>query len=248
MILSRKFVVPALKAVCSTGLMTAFVGSLGCGTMTQPVDRAALESAQSELMRPVSGDPAALYRLRLSSSGGLRLALLTSGREGRLTVSEPFGSAVSITSWNGSAPPDFFDLRAGCRLEAAGLSQALGIGALPLPQAVKLLSGRLPVEEGDAVSVGEDGRLLVTGRGWSAYVELIADPWRVASLEDAGSKIPTWRLVLSDHSSSVPGIARIEKADGRWAELELVRLEWNDGASMPLLPALPLCVEEDSQP
>ena len=215
--------------------------------MSPPVDRVALESARSQLTRPLPGDPAALYRLRLSSSGGLRLALLTAGREGRMTVSEPFGSAVSITSWNGPDPPDFFDLRSGCRLEAAGLSQALGVGALPLPQAVKLLSGRLPVEEGDAVSVGEDGRLLVKGRGWSARVELIADPWRVISLEDAGSSTPTWRIVLSDHSSSVPGSARIEKADGGWAELELVRLEWNDGALLPPLPVLPLCVV-DSQP
>ncbi len=225
------------------GLLVATVLVMGCGTTAPPLDPGALDSAAAKLTLPLPGDPAALYRLRLPSSGGLRLALLTNGQQGRLTVSEPFGSAVSITSWIGSGPPDFFDLRQGCRLEAAGLSQVLGVGALPLPQAVNLLCGRLPVAEGDALVPGEDGRLVVTGRGWSAHVELIADPWRVNSVEDSESKTPGWRLVLSDHSSSVPGSVRIEKADGRWAELELVRLEWNEGADLPPLPDLPLCFE-----
>ena len=159
-----------------------------------------------------------------------------------MTVSEPFGSAVSITAWSGLDSPDFFDLREGCRLEALGLTQALGVGALPLPQAVLLLGGRLPAGEGDEVVAGEDGRIVVRGRGWSANVEIAADPWRVVQVEDAESIAPTWRLSLSDHSSSVPGAMRIEKADGRWAELELVRLEWKDGEDLPPLPELPLCV------
>ena len=236
--------VPILKAACVLGLLGALVSLFGCATVTPPLDQGALESAVSVLNRPLPGDPAALYRLRVSASGGLRMALLTSGRDGRLTVSEPFGSAVSITSWNGADEPEFFDLRQRCRIEAAGLSHALGVGALPLPQAVKLLGGRLPVEEGDALRVGGDGRLLVGGSGWSAHVELAADPWRVISVADAESTTPAWRLVLSDHTSSVPGSVRIEKEDGRWAELELVRLEWSEDVSLPLLPDLPLCLED----
>ena len=167
----------------------------------------------------------------------------TSGGQGRLTVSEPFGSAVSLTAWTVSDPPVFFDLREGCRLDTADMSQVLGVRALPLPAAVRLLGGRLPTEPGDSVSVRGDGRLVVEGRGWTAVLTVEADPWRVVSVEeeraDGG---PGWRIDLSQHTSSVPGFLRVEQASGRWARLELVRLEWKDGDDLPALPDLPPCV------
>jgi len=208
---------------------------------TVPVDP---ETAIERLNRPLPGDPAALYRLRVSSSGGLRMSVLTSGDAGRLTVSEPFGSAVSLTSWSGSQPPTFFDLREGCRIQATDLEHALGVAAMPLPQAVRLFGGRLPATGDDWVAPREDGRILVEGLRWAALVTVAADPWRVVSVEQVDAEGRGWRFELSDHSLSVPGFVRVENADGRWAELKLVRLEWNEGGELPSPPDLPLCTSE----
>lgn len=219
----------------------ALVGSSGCRSAVPALTAPQLESAVVHLNRPLPGEPAALYRLRVRSSGGLRLAVRTSGLQGRLTVSEPFGSAVSITSWEGSEPPTFFDLREGCRLEASDLSQVLGIGILPLPQAVRLLGGRLPTAEGDRISLREDGLLLIEGPGWAAVVTVMPEPWRVVSVEEMGSGRSGWSLKLSDHTSSVPGFVRVEQRGGRWAELDLISLEWKEGDTLPDLPELPDC-------
>lgn len=217
------------------------LGLAGCQSTaleTVPVDP---ETAIEKLNRPLTGDPAALYRLRVSSSGGLRMSVLTSGEDGRLTVSEPFGAAVSLTSWSGSRQPTFFDLREGCQIEGMDLEQALGVAAMPLPQAVRLLSGRLPATGEDWVAPREDGRVLVEGLDWAALVTVAADPWRVVLVEQIDTEDRGWRFELSDHSLSVPGFVRVENADGRWAELELVRLEWSEGGELPSLPDLPLC-------
>ena len=220
------------------------LGLVGCQSTvpeTVPVDP---ETAIERLNRPLPGDPAALYRLRVSSSGGLRMSVLTSGEAGRLTVSEPFGAAVSLTSWSGSQQPTFFDLREGCRIQATDLEQALGVAAMPLPQAVRLFGGKLPATGDDWVAPREDGRILVEGLRWAALVTVAADPWRVVSVEQVEAQDRGWRLELSDHSLSVPGFVRVENADGRWAELELVRLEWNEGGELPPPPDLPLCTAE----
>jgi hypothetical protein len=203
------------------------------------------ETAIVRLNRPLPGDPAALYRLRVSSSGGLRMSVLTSGEDGRLTVSEPFGSAVSLTSWSGSQQSTFFDLREGCQIQATDLEQALGVAAMPLPQAVRLFGGRLPATGDDWIAPREDGRILVEGLRWAALVTVAADPWRVVSVEQVDAPGRGWRFELSDHSLSVPGFVRVENADGRWAELELVRLEWNEGGELPSPPNLPLCVDSE---
>ena len=220
------------------------LGLVGCQSTvpeTVPVDP---ETAIDRLNRPLPGDPAALYRLRVSSSGGLRMSVLTSGEAGRLTVSEPFGAAVSLTSWSGSQQPTFFDLREGCRIQATDLEQALGVAAMPLPQAVRLFGGKLPATGDDWVAPREDGRILVEGLRWAALVTVVADPWRVVSVEEISARGKGWRFELSDHSLSVPGFIRVENADGRWAELVLVRLEWNDGGELPSLPDLPFCTVE----
>ncbi|MCW8984614.1 MAG: hypothetical protein OQK55_04680, partial [Thermoanaerobaculales bacterium] len=182
--------------------------------------------------------------LRISSSGGLRMSVLTSGEDGRLTVSEPFGAAVSLTSWSGSQPPTFFDLREGCQIQATDLEQALGVAAMPLPQAVRLFVGRLPATSDDWIAPREDGRILVEGERWAAMVTVAADPWRVVLVEEITARDRGWRFELRDHTFSVPGFVRVENSDGRWAELKLVRLEWSAGGELPPIPDLPLCTAE----
>jgi hypothetical protein len=216
----------------------AFTGCQSTAPVTAPVDPVA---AIERLNRPLAGDPAALYRLRVSSSGGLRMSILTSGEDGRLTVSEPFGAAVSLTSWSGSQQPTFFDLREGCQIQAADLEQALGVAAMPLPQAVRLFVGRLPATGDDWVVPREDGRILVEGSRWAALVTVVADPWRVVSVEEISARGRGWRFELSEHSLSVPGFVRVENAGGRWAELELVRLEWSKDGELPPPLDLPIC-------
>ena len=96
----------------------------------------------------------------------------------------------------------------------------------------------------DRLTPGNDGRILVKGQGWRAFVTVRAEPWRVVLVEESGNRGTGWRLELGDHSLSVPGSVRVKNGDGRWAELELVRLEWNDGGELPSLPDLPHCVGE----
>jgi hypothetical protein len=218
------------------------LGLAGCQTAVPETTLVNPEAAIEALNRPLGGDPAALYRLRTSRSSGLRVSLLTKGDEGRLTVSEPLGGAVSLTSWSGSQPPTFFDLREGCRLETSDLERALGVAAMPLPQAVRLLGGRLPAASDDWVTPHEDGRILVEGRRWTALVRVAVDPYRVVSVEEVGAREKGWRFELGDHSLSVPGFIRVENPGGRWAELELVRLEWNVAGDLPPRPDLPPCV------
>jgi hypothetical protein len=214
---------------------------LSCQSTAPEVVPVDLEAAIERLSRPLSGDPAALYRMRVPSSGGLRVAVLTSGEAGRLTVSEPFGSAVSLTAWTGSQPPTFFDLREGCRLETSDLERVLGVAAMPLPEAVRLLVGRLPAGPDDWITPREDGRILIEGRRWAALASVAAEPFRVVSVEEVGSRDKGWNIELGDHSLSVPGLVRVENPDGRWAELDLVRLEWSERGELPPLPELPPC-------
>ncbi len=192
------------------------------------------------LGRPLPGDLAALYRLRVPASGGLRLSVLATPEAGRLSVSEPFGSAVSLAAWGGGAAPRLYDLKRGCRLEVRDVSAVLGVAGLPLPEAARLLGGRLPAMDGDAVSVLGPGQVMVQGSGWGAVVQLRSDPWRVVAVSDAAEP-SRWRLELARHTLSVPGFVRADSANGDWAELELVRLEWNPISQLPAEPDLPSC-------
>jgi hypothetical protein len=226
----------------SAAILIALLLLVGCRSAAPVLGTADLEAARLRLNRPLLGNPAALYRLRVPSSSGMRLSLLTSGEAGRLTVSEPFGSAISLTAWDGAAPATFFDLRRGCRLEAVDLEQILGIAAMPLPQAVRLLGGRLPAADGDRVSIRSDGRLLVEGAGWTALIEVAPEPWRVMSVAQEKAGKGGWKIKLGGHTASVPGVVNVRRENGRWAELELVRLEWNAVDELPPLPELPVCV------
>jgi hypothetical protein len=241
---SHETLSPVLRAALTVMLAMLAIFLAGCGSTTRETAPLDLQGAIDNLQRPLPGDPAALYRLRIPSSGGLRMALLTSGEAGRLTVSEPFGSAVSLTAWSKSIPPTFFDLREGCRLDSGDLELVLGIGAMPPPQALRLLAGRLPAVADDTIAVDQNDHIVVEGMGWAAEVAVVSDPWRVTSVQGVGARGAGWRFELSDHTLSVPGHIRVENADGRWAELELVRLEWNQGGDLPPLPDLRPCVFE----
>ncbi len=217
--------------------------AVGCATQGQAlIDSDSLDEAVALLTRPLPGDFAALYRMRVAKSGGLRLAVVTAGDEGRMTISEPFGGAVSLTAWSGEGPAVFFDMDQGCRREVVDLEEVLGAGALPLAQAVRLLGGRLPVAPGDEVVVGSGGTIDVRGAGWGARIRLSQNPWRVVEASELRSDgLAGWQLELSSHASSVPGTIRLENSDGRWAELELKRLEWPEQASLPDLPVFERC-------
>lgn len=221
-------------------LMAAGVGCSTTGRMD--VDPGELAAAVAALNRPSAGDIAALYDLRVARSGGMRLAVLTAGDDGRMTVSEPFGSAVSLTAWSTPGPTIFFDMDEGCRREVDDLEEVLGVGTLPLNQAVRLLGGRLPAMPGDDVVIGDDNDVEVHGVGWAVRMRLASGPWRVVELLELRSDgTGGWRIDLSAHTSSVPGRIRLENPDGRWVELELKRLEWPDHPSLPELPDFPVC-------
>ena len=224
-------------------LLTVILGAFGCAsTGDTPLDSQQLEEAIRKLNRRTVGDMAALYDLRVARSGGLRLSMVTAGNAGRLTISEPFGSAVSLTAWEAGSRTVFFDMEEGCRREIDDLEDVLGVGALPLEPAARLLGGRLPTTSASEVRLDRDNAVTVRGVGLSATVRLASDPWRVVEVlvHGAGQEIG-WRLELSSHTSSVPGKIRIENPDGRWAELELKRLEWPENASLPDLPDFPPC-------
>jgi len=147
-----------------------------------------------------------------------------------------------LTAWAGATSSTFFDLRQGCRLETADLEQILGIASMPLPQAVRLLGGRLPATDGDRISIRPDGRLVVEGVGWKALIEVAPEPWRVMSVVEEKVGEGGWKIELGDHTASVPGVVRVQRENGRWAELELVRLEWKAAKELPPLPEMPECV------
>ncbi len=192
------------------------------------------------LRRSLPGDLAALYRLRVPASGGLRLSVLATADGGRLSVSEPFGSAVSLAAWGGSASSRLYDLRKGCRLQVRDVSAVLGVAGLPLPEAALLLGGRLPVADDDVVTVVGPARVRVQGQEWGAVVQLRADPWRVVAVADAAEP-SRWRLELERHTLSVPGFVRADSTGGEWAELSLIRLQWNQFSELPAEPELPPC-------
>jgi hypothetical protein len=225
-------------------LLAAWTVGSACQTIRTgtELDGRQLAEAVQELGRPLAGNMAALYDLTVPSSGGLRLTVLQRGDSGRVTVNEPFGAAVSTVDWRVSGGAALFDFRRGCRLVESDLAEVAGVSALPIANAVRLLGGRLPAVAGDTVSPMASGRLRVDGVGWSAEVWVAVDPWRVILVEEVvegGGE--GWRIRLRNHSLSLPGWIRFEGAGRRWAELELLRLEWNTVAELPALPALPTC-------
>jgi hypothetical protein len=224
------------RELATTALLLTVLA--GCRTAAPPAGGAPLEEGIAALTRPLPGELAALYRLRVPGTGTLRLTVATRGPAGRLSVSEPFAGAVSVAAWDDSASPArLYDLREGCRVEASSLTAVLGVGRLPLPQAARLLAGRLPALEGDRLSLEPEARAVdVAGASSSYRATLAQSPWRVTRVAGDG-----WSVALDRHTVSVPGSVRVEHADGRWAELELLRLEWPEDPSLPEEPELPSC-------
>jgi hypothetical protein len=185
---------------------------------------------------------AALYNLRVSASPGLRLSVAELDGEGRLTISEPFGAALSMAGWGGSGGSRFLDLRKGCGVANDDLSAILGVRVMPLPQAVRLLGGGIPVSDSDTVGIHEGGWIEVSGDGWKAKVEVAQNPWRVVSVHEiTGDGSRGWRIRLRDHVKSVPGWIRVDGVGKRWAELDLKRHQRDTVEELPALPSLPPC-------
>jgi len=233
------------RALGVVALLILIQGAVGCSsttTNTSGADPELLNEAIERLERPTAGDMAALYDLRVARSGGLRLSMITAGRAGRLTISEPFGSAVSLTAWEADSPTVFFDMEEGCRREVRDLEDILGVGALPLEPAARLLGGRLPTTDGGVARPDGDGAVEIVEDDFTATVRLASDPWRVVEVwVNRTAQGTGWHLDLGSHASSVPGTIRIENSDGRWAELVLKRLEWPAGATLPDPPNFPPC-------
>lgn len=226
-------------------LALALVAAVGCRSTGRPaappLEPAELAAAAAALGGGTGTDVSALYRLRVPRASGLRATLRTLGPAGRLTVSEPFGAAVSLIAWEESGRGDILDLKEGCRVPDVDLAAVLGVGRLPLDPMLRLLVGRLPAADDDRVTVGP-GHLRVEGFAWQAMVHVARDPWRVTRVESFGDgRLGVWRIELGEHHGAVPGVIRIDREDGSWARLELLRLALGPGRELPAPPDLPDC-------
>lgn len=224
------------------GLLVAAAVVTGCRSAAPPpaIPADQLETAVAALAGPPSTDAATLYRLRVPSTSGLRASIATSSDGGRMSISDSFGRALLVAAWTSDGAGELYDLDAGCRVPGADLAAMIGAGGLPIEQAVWLLSGRLPAAPGDRIEIG-DGGLEITGEDWSAHVVVARDPWRVLEVRSDTRGATAWRIELADHTRSLPKSVFVERADGEWARLELVRRETTPGAELPDLPDLPVC-------
>jgi hypothetical protein len=195
-----------------------------------------LADAVEHLSRPLPGPMAALYRMRVPATGGLRLSVVARDGAGRITVSEPFGAAVVVAGWSARGQTRVFDLREGCRLSYRQAGEAVGLGALPLERAVRLLGGRLPLLPGDEIALGDDATVRAAGGDWSGELTLDRDPWRVVEVRSAG-----FTVELTDHTSSLPGRLRILGRDEEPVTMVLSSLKWEAPPQLSPLPDLPPC-------
>ncbi|MEE4271240.1 MAG: hypothetical protein V2I67_06180 [Thermoanaerobaculales bacterium] len=231
---------PVLRRAATMAAVAVAMAASGCATSPRvSVDPIRMAEARAAFDEPLPGELAALYRVRMPRSGSLRLAVITDGASGRWTISEPFGSAVSMTAWNDSDDTLLYDMEVGCRRPVQDLREVVGIDAFPMTQAARLLAGRLPAASGDRVVVTGAGEFEVHGDGWGVAVCVAADPWRVVEVRPLRGR---WRITLEEHKGPVPGRIRVKAGRGRWAELELSRIEWPEEVSLPALPDFPACV------
>ncbi len=222
--------------------MLAIGGCRSAAVVERPhLTAAQLAQAREALGRPLADDLAAQYKLRVPRSSGLKASIRTLGDRGRLGITDPFGEVVSIASWQADELGELYDFKDGCRVPRVNLDAVLGAGRLPLAEAILLLAGRLPAKDGDRVSITSDGELEVVGLDWSARVAVAADPWRVVEVRAVTRGEPAWRISLADHDGPVPTEIRIDRSDGDWARLKLVRLVFTNGGALPPLPDLELC-------
>ncbi|MCP4896022.1 MAG: hypothetical protein GY906_03525 [bacterium] len=221
-----------------------FLGLLGCrATSTLPtVSPEEAATSVAILSAPLPGDFSAIYGLRVPKAGGLRLSILARPESGRLTISRSFGSALSIVGWEPNQHPMLIDYREGCSVQGASISDLLGVGALPLPQVVRLLGGRLPATPMDRVTVAPNGKLMVEGDDWTCLVSVAPSPWRVLRVESVGETDDSgWRVELNDHDAAMPQHLRFQGSSDRWAEIELRRQQWDAIEKLPDMPELEPC-------
>jgi hypothetical protein len=225
-------------------LVVATVAGCRSAPPPAPVTAEELENAVAALAGSPPTGVAALYRLRVSSTSGLRASFSTSAGGGTMAISDSFGRALVMASWTDDGRSVLYDLDAGCRIPGADLAGMIGAGGLPVEQAVRLLSGRLPAAAGDRIDVRAGG-LEITGEGWSARVTVTGDPWRVLEVRAGNGADAAWRIELGDHTGSIPKAVYVERSDGDWARLTLVRRETTGNDALPELPDLPVCTAED---
>jgi hypothetical protein len=230
----------ARTAVALLAAVAVLGGCRSAGPPAPDIPRGQLEDAARVLGEPLPPRVAALYRLQVPESSGLRASLLTADDAGRLTVSDSFGRAVLLAAWSRDGEATLYDLDAGCAVSGADLSAVVGAGGLPVEQAVRLLAGRLPAVDGDVVRIGS-GQLEVDGTTWSARVTVAGDPWRVLEVRSGTRAAEAWSITLGEHTGALPKEIRIERADGQWARLELIRRQLTGLGPLPDLPDLPPC-------
>ena len=236
----RAGMIPAPAIGLRTGAVAVLVGlvAVGCATTTAPpmpaVDtRAGIVALEG----PAPADLAALYRIQVPGRGRLRMAVLTSGDAGRLTVTEPFGSAVSITAWDGDRVR-LYDFERDCAAWIAGDELLPAVRALSPERAVRLLAGRLPAAPADVVAIDTGGRVAIRGAGAGLDAALAPDPWRVASASaDDGS----WSIEVRHHTGALPAVFDVRDERGRRVGVELLQFEWSEARELPDLPDLPPC-------
>jgi hypothetical protein len=191
-----------------------------------------LTAAATALDRRLDGSVGLLYRLRTAGTGRLGLTVLVDDRgEGRMTVADTFGATVAVAAWEGAGSPTLYDLREECAVRGRGVA---GFATLPMDRAVLLMTGALPLRNGDDL-VFDHGHAVISGPSWNARLEIVADPWRVTRVE-AGELV----IRLSDHDGPVPGRIVVKGPDDS-AELELRRMERNRVRTLPEVPDLPWC-------
>ena len=225
-------------------LLVLVVGCAGVSRNDDVVERVDAEVV-AQLSRDLPGSIAALYHLRIPSTGGLRLTLLGLDRRGQMSISEPFGALVSVSTWSDFDSVTVYDMKAGCRVDGASLDRVFGVVSLPMSQALRLLGGRLPSIKGDHIVIDEGNSVTIAGDRWKARVWLESRPWRVVRVDDATDPDgPRWMVELSGHTSTLPGKIRFEHDQTGWAELELVSLQWDQLETLPAPPQLSPCKQK----
>jgi len=226
-----------LAALLAFVCLTAACRSVQRGSDPDRWQAGWFDEAVQTLSRPLPDAMAALYRMRVPSTGGLRLAVVARpGVGGRMTVSEPFGAAVLVAGWDGAGEATVFDLDAGCRLKRWQARAEVGFGDLPLDRVVRLLGGRLPALSSDQFLPAGDGEIDITTATWTARAVVAPDPWRVVAVSTSGLTVE-----LERHTSSLPGRLRVIGDDREPLDVVLVSLKWEAPEDLPPLPDLPEC-------
>ncbi len=237
-----------LRRVVLAASVLMFLAAFGCVTedgRRTPLTPLELQAGIERLSSPLPGDPVALYRVEVPESGGLRLTVQTAPEGGRFLLSEPFGAAVALTVWDARGGWRVYDLQQGCRVDSMSFP-IMDLADVSPAGIVRLLMGRLPtLIDGGRCRVVGSGDSIAKPEGPGECTALIApDPWRVVRVA-GGTGRGFWEVELDQHTASVAGEIHVSWGDGQWAELQLVRLQWDSLTTLPPEPELPWCSVTD---